>query len=172
MAYGNYAPFYRGGYFNTAQTPTFAPYQQMSENNSQYMPQYQQNLQPTQMSPTNDFLWVLNENEATAFPVAVGGSVVLWDKNSPTIYVKSVNAQGVPSMRVLDFTERSQTVQAEKKPGVEFATLDAFNALQSELEAVKRKLEQMQTKKQKKNELLEVDDDGESFVQPVRHSER
>ena len=32
---------------------------------------------------------------------------VIENKNKPTIYVKSVNAQGVPSMRVLDFTERN-----------------------------------------------------------------
>lgn len=37
---------------------------------------------------TSDIIWVLNENEAMAYPVAPNNTVVLWDKNNPTIYVK------------------------------------------------------------------------------------
>ena len=44
MAYGNYAPFYRGGYFNPMQTPTMP---QMAENQGQFMPQYQQPIVQT-----------------------------------------------------------------------------------------------------------------------------
>ena len=108
MAYGNYAPFYRGGYFNTMQTPTMP---QMADNQNQFAQPYQPPMQtnpapmPIQTQQTNDMIWVLNENEATSYPVAPNNSVVLWDKNNPTIYVKSVHAQGMPSMRILDFTE-------------------------------------------------------------------
>ena len=110
MAYGNYAPFYRGGFFNPMQTPTMP---QMADNQNQFAQPYQQPIQtnpasmPMQTQQTNDMIWVLNENEATSYPVAPNNSVVLWDKNNPTIYVKSVNAQGMPSMRILDFTERN-----------------------------------------------------------------
>ena len=77
MAYGNYAPFYRGGYFNPMQTPTMAE-------NQGYMPQYQQPIQqtnpvPMQTQPMSEMIWVLNENEATSYPVAPNNSVVLWD---------------------------------------------------------------------------------------------
>ena len=112
MAYGNYAPFYRGGYFNPMQTPTIP---QMAENQNQFAQPYQAPMQttpaPMQTQPTNDMLWVLNENEASSYPVAPNNSVVLWDKNNPTIYIKSMNAQGIPSMRVLDFTERNDNTQ-------------------------------------------------------------
>lgn len=106
MAYGNYAPFYRGGFFNPMQV---SPMQNLGENQGQFVPQYQMPVQtnPAQITqPTNDMIWVLNENEATSYPVAPNNSVVLWDKSNPTIYVKSVNASGMPSMRVLDFVER------------------------------------------------------------------
>lgn len=131
------------------------------QNNSYYMPypstnmqngaipdmlnqakmQYQQPVQqqPMQMPvaqviPKNDMIWVLNENEATSYPVAPNNSVVLWDKNNPTIYVKSVNAQGMPSIRILDFQERTgepekQPIQHECTCGDKFVTKAEFDAL-------------------------------------------
>lgn len=149
MAYGNYAPFYRGGYFNPMQTQL-----QMPEMQGQYVPPYQMQ-QPTQQQPiSSDVLWVLNEGEATAFPVAPNNSVVLWDKSNPTIYVKSVNAQGVPSMRVLDFVERTQQPQTAPQTrtehvcqcGDKFVTKEMFKALQSDFEALQSKLEALTEK--------------------------
>ena len=74
MAYGNYAPFYRPNYFNPMQTSTMP---QMAENQGQFAQPYQTPMQanPTPIimpaQPTNDtLLWVLNENEASSFPVA------------------------------------------------------------------------------------------------------
>ena len=107
MAYGNYAPFYRGGYFNPMQTSQMP---NMAENQGQFSQPYQVPMQTNiapMTPPTNDMIWVLNENEATSYPVAPNNSVVLWDKSNPTIYVKSVNMNGMPSMRILDFKERS-----------------------------------------------------------------
>ena len=134
MAYGNYAPFYRGGYFNPMQAPTIPT---MAESQTQYIPHYQPQMQtPTQ--PTNDMIWVLNENEATSYPVAPNNSVVLWDKSNPTIYVKSVNTSGMPSMRVLDFTERTAEVSVKPSEGAtshkctcgdKFVTKVEFDAL-------------------------------------------
>ena len=89
MAYGNYAPFYRGGYFNPMQTPTMPT---MAENQNQFAQPYQAPMQTPPMAtptPNNDMIWVLNENEATSYPVAYNNSVVLWDKSNPTIYIKS-----------------------------------------------------------------------------------
>lgn len=80
------------------QTPTMP---QMADNQNQFAPSYQQPMQtnptpmPMQSQQTNDMIWVLNENEATSYPVAPNNSVVLWDKSNPTIYIKSVNAQGL-----------------------------------------------------------------------------
>lgn len=155
MAYGNYAPFYRGGFFNPMQTPTMP---QMADNQNQFAQPYQQPIQtnptpmPMQTQQTNDMIWVLNENEATSYPVAPNNSVVLWDKNNPTIYVKSVNAQGMPSMRILDFTERNINISnsQENAPkthectcGDKYATKEQINDLRGKIDDLTAKYEEL-----------------------------
>ena len=152
MAYGNYAPFYRGGFFNPMQTPTMPT---MADNQNQFAQPYQAPMQ-TNFAPTtqpkNDMIWVLNENEATSYPVAPNNSVVLWDKNNPTIYVKSVNAQGMPSMRILDFTERNESTQNmpvnapktnECTCGDKYATKEQINDLRGKIEDLTTKYEEL-----------------------------
>ena len=144
MAYGNYAPFYRGGYFNPMQTPTMP---NMAENQGQFLPQYQQPIS----QPTNDMIWVLGQTEAESYPVAPNNSVVLWDKNNPTIYVKSVNANGVPSMRTLDFTERTQNgsqtaVDHACQCGDKFATKEQLNALEGKINDILAMYEELKDK--------------------------
>ena len=165
MAYGNYAPFYRGGYFNPMQTPTMP---QMADNQNQFAQPYQQPIQtnpapmPMQTQQTNDMIWVLNENEATSYPVAPNNTVTLWDKNLPTIYIKSVNAQGVPSMRVLDFVERTSTtptppVGTAFNSHNNFVTLDSFNALKCDVDALRCKLDELNAKPVAKPKKTEVE---------------
>ena len=169
MAYGNYAPFYRGGFFNPMQTPTMP---QMADNQGQYMPQYQQQpiQQPTQQNSSwNDMIWVLSEVEAQSCPGAPNNSVTLWDKNKDTVYIKSVNAQGVPSMRILDYVERTAD-NASKMPyksecqcGSKFVSKEEFNALQSKLDGLQNELEALKEKpkaKSIKKSVDEVENDG------------
>lgn len=133
MAYNNYYgnPYYQQpNYYGNGAVPDML--------NQQKMP-YQQMQTSAPMQPTNDMLWVLGEVEAQSYPVAPNNTVILWDKNRPTIYIKSANAQGVPSIRILDFVERS--INAPKTPTDEslntpdnFVTKDEFNALKGKLE--------------------------------------
>lgn len=161
MAY--YAPFYRPTYYDPVQPNSMGQFNQQYQ---QPMAQPMQNAQmPMQGQPTNDFLWVLNENEATSYPVAPNNTVILWDKNLPTVYIKSVNAQGVPSMRVLDFTERTST--ASKQPvsahfgsANNFVTIDSFNALKGDVEALRCKLDELNAKPVAKSKKTEVGNDG------------
>lgn len=158
MAY--YAPFYRPTYYDPVQQNP------MGQFNQQFQPPMAQPMQNAQMpmqgQPTNDFLWVLNENEATSYPVAPNNTVTLWDKNLPTIYIKSVNAQGVPSMRVLDFAERTSATPtspvgtAFNSPN-NFVTLDSFNALKGDVEALRGKLDELSTKPTTKTKKTEVE---------------
>ena len=161
MAY--YAPFYRPTYYDQMQ-----PNPNINQFNQQYpqtMAQPMQNApMPMQNQPTNDFLWVLNENEATSYPVAPNNTVTLWDKNLPTIYIKSVNAQGVPSMRVLDFVERTATsstppVGTAFNPTNNFVTIDSFNALKGDVEALRGKLDELKPKNTPKPKKTEVEND-------------
>ena len=159
MAY--YAPFYRPTYYDPVQQNP------MGQFNQQYQQQMNQPMQqaPMQTQPTNDFLWVLNENEATSYPVAPNNTVTLWDKNLPTIYIKSVNAQGVPSMRVLDFTERTSTAAKQPVSGLfgsanNFVTIDSFNALEAKFAALEGKVDELWPKASAKTKKVEVENDG------------
>lgn len=156
MAYGNYAPFYRTGYFNPMQTPMMP---NMVDNQNQFAQPYQApapmpNTAPIQnpVAPTtqatNDIIWVQGEAGAKAYLVAPNNTVTLWDSESPTIYIKTADVNGIPSMRILDFTER--TINAPKTPeehvckcGEKFATIDAFNALQSDFEKLTARFEEI-----------------------------
>lgn len=152
MAYPN---FYNGGYYPQYQNGAVP--NMLNQYKGQYQPtMHPQMVQPMQTAPTptNDMLWVLNENEATFYPVAPNNSVVLWDKNKATIYVKSVNAQGVPSMRVLDFTERSaeasnnaenSTHKHECKCGNNFATKEQINALEGKINDLEARISDIST---------------------------
>ena len=158
MAY--YAPFYRPTYYDPVQQNSMGQFNQQFQ---QPMAQPMQNAQmPMQGQPTNDFLWVLNENEATSYPVAPNNTVTLWDKNLPTIYIKSVNAQGVPSMRILDFTERlANAPKTSSAPSFNspnnFVTLDSFNALKGDVEALRGKLDELNAKPIAKSKKTEAE---------------
>ena len=158
-----YAPFYRPTYYDPVQQS------QMGQYNPQYQQPMAQPMQNAQMpipgQPTSEFLWVLNENEATSYPVAPNNTVILWDKNLPTVYIKSVNAQGVPSMRVLDFTERAatapkQTASVPFGSANNFVTIDSFNELKAKFAALEGKVDELRPKVSVKTKKAEVENDG------------
>ena len=151
MAYNQ--PYYNGGYFpqyqNGAAPDMLNQYKGQYQQPIMQQPMVQQMQTPTQ---TNDMIWVLNENEATSYPVAPNNSVVLWDKNEPIIYVKSVNNQGMPSMRVLYFEERNATPSNSPKNapkthectcGDKFATKEQINDLKAKLDDLTAKYEEL-----------------------------
>lgn len=151
--------------------PYYAPYQYpYNAQNDVYKQQFQQpiqtNVQPQQVQQAtnigvkNDMLWVLNKNEADSYPVAPNCSVVLWDKNAPTIYVKSMSANGVPSMRTLDFKERvdnaqNSTVLNEKELDDKFVTLEQFNDLRDDFESLRAEYDKLLSKSMETTENLE-----------------
>ena len=161
MAYGNYAPFYRAGFFN----PMQAPVQNMTEMQNQFAQPYQ--AVSNGNTPTNDMIWVLNETEATSYPVAPNNSVTLWDKNRDTVYIKSVNMQGIPSMRILDYSERMSETSSNSteehvcKCGDNFVSFEAFAALQEEFAALRNELDELKAKPKAKTAKKSEVEDGE-----------
>ena len=162
MAYPNYYQGYYPQYQNGA----------VPDMLNQYKGQYQQPMQMQQPmaqmpTPTNDMIWVLSEGEAQSYPVAPNNSVILWDKNSDVVYIKSVNAQNVPSFRVLDYKERTAD-NAPKTPtehkctcGDKFVLKKDFQALQSEFDTLRIELEELKAKpkaKTAKKAVEEVED--------------
>lgn len=168
MAYNQ--PYYNGGYFpqyqNGAVPDMLGQYKGQYQQPIMQQPMVQQIQTPTQ---TNDMIWVLNENEATSYPVAPNNSVVLWDKNEPIIYVKSVNNQGMPSMRVLYFEERNATPSNSPKNspkthectcGSKYATKEQLNAVEGKINdilAMYEELKDKQTTKTTKPTKKEVE---------------
>jgi hypothetical protein len=173
MAYPN---FYQGGYYPQYQNGAVPDMlNQFKGQYQQQMPMVQQPIQQIPMQnmlqpmPSNDMIWVLSEGEAQSYPVAPNNSVILWDKNSDVVYIKSVNAQNVPSFRVLDYKERTAD-NAPKTPvehkctcGDKFVLKNDFQALQREFEALRMELEELKEKpkaKTAKNAIEEVENDG------------
>lgn len=153
MAYPNY---YQGGYYPQYQNGAVPDMLNQYKGQYQQMPMQQPVQQmPTmpQPTPSNDMMiWVLSEGEAQSYPVAPNNSVILWDKNSDVVYIKSVNAQNVPSFRVLDYKERTAD-NAPKTPaehkctcGDKFVLKKDFQTLQSDFEALRSELEELKAK--------------------------
>lgn len=159
-----YAPYQRPMYYN----PSIPNAQDMANFQQQY--QQPQTAQPQMTAPpqtASDMIFVLNETEAMGYPVAPNTSVTLWDKNKDTVYIKA-NMQGVPSMRILDYTERtvdngSKTAQnANCDVGGKFVCIDDFNALQSKFDGLQSELNELKAKKAKISKVVkmeEIDDE-------------
>lgn len=148
MAYGNYAPFYRGGYFNPMQTPTMP---QMAENQGQFTQPFQQPIQQPMPTPNNDMIFVLGQNEAESYPVAPNATVTMWDKNQKTFYIKTANAQGIPSMQIYDFVERAQNAPETYAEhacncGNKFILKEDFKATEAKIQEVACRLSDLEEK--------------------------
>lgn len=125
MAY-NYYP-------STYQVPAYYP-QQMT-NQYAYQQQPQQN---------NGIIWVSGEAGAKAYLVAPNTSVILWDTESQTIYVKSADATGLPSMKTLDYTMReSISPEAKISPVSDYATKDDISIIKAEISEIRANIESM-----------------------------
>lgn len=75
-------------------------------------PYYQYAGDPVQRSQTG-IIWVQGETGAKAYPIAPNTTVQLWDSEAQVIYLKSADASGMPTMKIIDYTVRD--AQPEKK---------------------------------------------------------
>lgn len=97
----------------------------------QYQPQPQpvQPAQPVQQVQQNQGgkIWVQGESGAKSYLVAPNTTVDLWDSERQTIYVKSADGSGMPSMKILDYVLRqpaqaTQTINDQEKPVADYVT--------------------------------------------------
>ena len=138
----NYNP-YQNGAMHDVLAQYKGPYQQPMQ-----VPMGAQAMQMPQMQsvvPSNDMIWVQGEAGAKSFLVSPNATVVLWDTESPTIYIKSADATGKPlAMRILDFKERGGPQEEHKCTcGEKYVDKDTFRKLQekcTELEGLVNKL--------------------------------
>lgn len=106
-----------------------------------YYPQQNNNQQ------NGNLIWVQGEAGAKSYMVAPNNTVQLWDSERQTIYLKSADASGMPSMKTLDYTIRNEA-EAPQTPltGAErdFATKDDIFTIQEEIKALRGKLEALE----------------------------
>lgn len=115
-----------------------------------YQPVYPH--QPVQQS---SIIWVQGEAGAKSYLVAPNNTVQLWDSENQVIYLKSSDASGMPSMKILDYTirESSQPNQPQVLTN-DFVTRDELKAFE---EKIKEKLENLKRKgKDDESDLRDV----------------
>lgn len=121
----------------------------------QYQPQMPQ--QPAQQN-SGSIIWVQGEAGAKSYLVAPNTTVQLWDSESQTIFLKSADASGMPSMKILDYTIRSQTpvngpVSASAAQGVsgqDYATKADVEALAGQISTLRAELDGLAVKRSSK----------------------
>lgn len=134
--------------------PATYPYQQ-------YIPQNNvaQTTNNMGQASSGAIIWVQGEAGAKSYLVAPNNTVQLWDSESQTIYLKSADASGMPSMKVLDYTIRespqngsnSSFAGMNDKSSV-YATKDEFKSLSDQLEEVRVKVESMSRRRRSEND--------------------
>lgn len=71
--------------------------------------------QPVSGPQTNGIIWVQGEAGAKSYLVAPNTTVQLWDSESQRIFLKSADATGMPSMKILTYTvEETPSVNAPR----------------------------------------------------------
>jgi len=167
MAYP-YSP-YQNPYYQPYQPPMPDQLAQLRQNQMQQpmMQPMQTPAQPAQPQPqqaeTGGIIWVQGEAGAKAYLVAPGNTVQLWDSENQVIYLKSADMSGMPSMRVLDYTERTAdpktTPAGPQAPQVQYVTLEEFNALADRLTALENKPCECADRRRTKKEKEETEND-------------
>ena len=107
-----------------------------------YTPPYQQ--QPTQPQPQNSgLIWVSGEAGAKAYLVAPNSTVQLWDSEAQVVYLKSADASGMPSLKILDYTVRDTAapVGVSAPKTVDYATRAETDALAAKIDALRAELD-------------------------------
>lgn len=112
-----------------------------------YQPLYYPVQQPTQQN--NSVIWVQGEAGAKSYLVAPNTTVQLWDSEAQTIYLKSADASGMPSIKVLDYTIRDNNA-----PKVDtfnsYATKDELNALTEKIDSLQADIDEINARREKK----------------------
>jgi len=135
MAY-NYYPF-QGGYY----TPAYQPVVQQPV-------QQAQTVQPQNYSPTmpqSSIIWISGEQEAQMYPIAPNNAVALWEKNGKTIYLKSADATGKPTITVYDLVERNAAVPSRPEPVEEYAKQSDLAAVATIVSTIKSDIDTMKS---------------------------
>ena len=106
------------------------------------------NVGANQPNVQSSLIWVQVINAAKSYPVAPNTSVPLFDSEANVVYIKSADASGMPSIKVLDYNVRDNTPKAaEIQPQADFVTHTELADMQKEIDALKAKFERTAEKR-------------------------
>lgn len=111
-----------------------------------YYPQQQaQQPQPQPAQQSNGIIWVQGEAGAKSYLVAPNTTVQLWDSESDVIYLKSADASGMPSMKVIDYKVRNSASEQSHPVSqqISYATKDDVNMLQGEIDKLRSEMKEV-----------------------------
>lgn len=106
-----------------------------------YMIQQPQFQQPQQQQ--SGIIWIQGEAAAKSYLVAPNTSVALFDSERQTVYIKSADASGMPSIKTLDYTIREAAQNASPgvpKESITYATKDDLNAVYAKIKGIEERL--------------------------------
>lgn len=112
------------------------------QNQQQFNPNQQYN-QINQNQSTNGIIWVQGESGAKSYLVAPNCTVQLWDSESQTIYIKSADASGMPSIKILDYTIRDDQKQKTNE-NTNQVNVNNNSDLETEINGLNEKIEIME----------------------------
>lgn len=84
-----------------------------------------------------DMIWVQGEAGMKAYQMAPSTRAILWDQDNPVIYIKTADANGMVSVKTLDYTERGadgNKIVTATEPNADFATKEDIEALKDSLQ--------------------------------------
>ena len=117
------------------------------------VPQYQAPVMQTQQNQqavNSGLIWVQGEQAAKSYLVAPNSTVQLWDSEEKVIYLKSADASGMPSMKILDYTIRGDAnIQA---PVAEYATKDDLKTLEDKIRDLRDEMGKRRSRLTKEDE--------------------
>lgn len=127
MAYNNGFPVTYGQLYPPV--PAYNPQQMQPQMQSPQMQQPQQ----------NNMTWVQGETGAKSFLMQPNLTIPLWDSEAKIIYLKSTDASGMPSMKILDYTIRGEN-EPPKTPisdAPEYATKNDIESTKDDIKSTK-----------------------------------
>ena len=107
-----------------------------------FYPNYPYQSNYFQNGTSSNLVWVQGEAGAKSYMVAPNQTVVRWDSEAQTVYLKSADATGMPSIKTLDYTIRGGSPEKPEIADLSgFATKDDVDYLKKEINALKAKFD-------------------------------
>lgn len=150
--------YYNG--FQAAFQPLYqSPYNQPYQQPQTAISPVQTPQTPAQMQ--GGLIWVQGEAGAKSYLVAPNNTVQLWDSESQTIYLKSADASGMPSMKILDYTIRETAKNTANSASVvmpdnlpDYATKDEIKVVSEQITALRERVDSL-TRKRRREDIEE-----------------